>query len=214
MWKLISSLVKNNSTSPGTRRRGSLRSAQPSQDFLLGRAGALAGLPGTPPCGGRGWRRWRPGPRRRPGQPAGRRARPVGQGAELGLGGRRAAGGAGGSGSSRGPSARGSPSAAAAAPAWASAARPARGPALRGRAVPASSRGFPRRAAQPRPRGDSLGPRVGRGGRFVSRPGAPGRTELHAGAWRQRCPERREAVSVGGERGCPQRLSAGICNSQ
>lgn len=83
MWKLISSLVKNNSTSPGTRRRGSLRSAQPSQDFLLGRAGALAGLPGTPPCEGRG-------PRRR------------GLGRGGGLGGWRAAGAARGAGAALG----------------------------------------------------------------------------------------------------------------
>lgn len=148
MWKLISSLVKNNSTSPGTRRRGSLRSAQPSQDFLLGRAGALAGLPGTPPCGGRGQRRRRPGPRWRPGRPAGRPGAALWGRGCAGVGGRRAAGGAGGDGgtgrdggdgtgrrgSPRGPSARGgpSPAAAAAAQARASATRLARGPGAEG----------------------------------------------------------------------------------
>lgn len=80
---MISSLVKNNSTSPGTRRRGSLRSAQPSQDFLLGRAGALAGLPGTPPREGRGpWRRGLG----RGGGLGGRRARPAGPGQRRGRG--------------------------------------------------------------------------------------------------------------------------------
>lgn len=54
MWKLISSLVKNNSTSPGTRRRGSLRSAQPSQDFLSGRAGGRPAFRGPRRAGGAG----------------------------------------------------------------------------------------------------------------------------------------------------------------
>lgn len=85
MWKSISSLVKNNSTSPGTRRRGSLRSAQPSQDFLSGRAGGPAGLPGTPPRGGRG-RRPGPGPGPQPRPRPRRAAACCGAGAAVGPG--------------------------------------------------------------------------------------------------------------------------------
>lgn len=162
MWKLISSLVKNNSTSPGTRRRGSLRSAQPSQDFLLGRAGALAGLPGTPPRGGRGQRGGGLGPCGGLGGPRGAGRGLWGRGC-AGAGGLRAAGGvwgrvaSGPCGRHTGPGERDAPGEG-----------PRRGGAEWRPARPACFPGG-------QPGLGRVGPGVGRGGRSLSRPGAPGR---------------------------------------